>query len=111
MEDGIFMIGDAAGVIAPLAGDGIGIAMESGKLIADLLYKKICENLSKEELKSLYTKEWNKLFSKRMLTAKIIQGFILKRFSRNSGSLFMKNFKSLLPYLINATRNNFGRKL
>jgi len=72
VEDGIFFIGDAAGVIAPLSGDGIGIAMESGKLIADLFQKKRRENLSKKEIEFLFIKEWNKLFSNRMKIAKTI---------------------------------------
>jgi hypothetical protein len=107
IENGIFMIGDAAGVIAPLAGDGIGIAMESGKLIADLFHKKRKENLSDKELKFLFVKGWNKLFSKRMKTARAIQEFILKRYKRKVGFLLVKSFSSLLPYLIKTTRNTF----
>ncbi|OGU74871.1 MAG: hypothetical protein A2V93_04270 [Ignavibacteria bacterium RBG_16_34_14] len=109
VEDGIFFIGDAAGVIAPLSGDGIGIAMESGKLIADLFQKKRKENLSKEELESLFIKKWNKLFSNRMKTAKTIQWFILKKFSRNTGFLLVHSFTSLLQYLIKTTRNTFEK--
>ena len=75
------MIGDAAGVIAPLAEDGIGIAMESGKLITGpLLIKKRNENLTDKELEFLFTlNKWGKLFSKRMSKAKTIQRFILKK--------------------------------
>jgi len=111
IEDDIFMIGDAAGVIAPLAGDGIGIAMESGKLAADLFYKKRRENLSDKELEFLFIKEWKKLFSNRMKTAKTIQGFILKKYRRNTGFLLVKFFPSLLPYLIKSTRNTFRKEI
>src|SRR3990170_4438890 len=40
VENGIFMIGDAAQVIAPLAGDGISMAMDSAKLLANLFKDK-----------------------------------------------------------------------
>ena len=36
VQDGIYFIGDSAGVIAPLAGDGIGMAMETGMLLSKL---------------------------------------------------------------------------
>jgi len=34
------MIGDAVGVIASLAGDGVGMAMESWKLITNFFFEK-----------------------------------------------------------------------
>jgi flavin-dependent dehydrogenase len=110
VENGIFMIGDAAGVIAPLAGDGISMAIESGKLIADLFYKKRYENLSTKELEFLFIYEWNKLFLSRMKTAKTIQTIILKSFRRNIGFLVVKFFPALLPYLVRTTRNTFQNK-
>ncbi|MDR3626330.1 MAG: FAD-dependent monooxygenase, partial [Ignavibacteriaceae bacterium] len=36
-ENGIFMIGDAAGVIAPITGDGIGMAFQSAEIISQIL--------------------------------------------------------------------------
>jgi 2-polyprenyl-6-methoxyphenol hydroxylase-like FAD-dependent oxidoreductase len=36
-KDGVLFVGDAAGVIAPLAGDGQAMALESGLALADLL--------------------------------------------------------------------------
>ena len=32
VENGIYMVGDASGIIAPLSGDGIGMAFESAKI-------------------------------------------------------------------------------
>lgn len=110
VENGIFMIGDSAGVIAPLAGDGIGIAIESGKLIADLFSKKRKENSSDETLYTLYNSKWNKSFLKRIKTAKIIQSLILKKKGRRAGALILKLFPSLLPYLVNSTRNYYENK-
>lgn len=105
IEEGVFMIGDAAGVIAPLAGDGIGIAMESGKLIAGLFDQKRKENFSDAKLKFQFVKKWNKLFSKRMKTAMHIQNFILNDSKRNAAFLIAGYLPKLLPYLIKATRS------
>ncbi|MEO8233548.1 MAG: FAD-dependent oxidoreductase, partial [Ignavibacteriota bacterium] len=39
IENDIIMVGDAARVISPLAGDGIGMAMESAKLLYEIMSK------------------------------------------------------------------------
>ncbi|MFN3694091.1 MAG: NAD(P)/FAD-dependent oxidoreductase [Ignavibacterium sp.] len=103
IENDIIMIGDAARVISPLAGDGIGMAMESAKLLYSLLIK---HNINQsEQLFYDYKKQYEKLFSKRLKTAKIIQSIILNRSIRNIGIRFANKYPALLPYLIKLTRN------
>ena len=111
IENGIFMIGDSSGIIAPLAGDGIGIAMESGKLIADLYLKRKKERLTHDQISYLYEKEWNKLFLNRIKKAKIIQNLIINRYGREAGFRLVKIFPALLPYLIKSTRNTSSKKI
>lgn len=103
IENGIIMIGDAARVISPLAGDGIGMAMESAKLVYSLLIK---HNINQsEQLFSDYKKQYEKLFSKRLKTAKIIQSIILSQSTRNIAFSFADKYPALLPYLIKFTRS------
>ncbi len=98
------MIGDAAAVIAPLAGDGIGMALQSAKLIASVLAKSRKESLSAEETEYLYKNSWRKLFKKRLTHASFIQKILLQSKFRNAAVNFVKMFPSVLPRLINATR-------
>ena len=104
VENGIIMVGDAARVISPLAGDGIGMAMESAKLLYSVFSKYNPDNIDK--IYSDYVTQYEKIFSKRLKTAKIIQGIILNRKSRRLGFGLAKNYPSLLPYLIKFTRNS-----
>lgn len=104
VENGIIMVGDAARVISPLAGDGIGMAMESAKLLYSVFSKYNPDNIDK--IYSDYVTQYEKIFSKRLKTAKIIQGIILNRKSRRLGFGLVKNYPSLLPYLIKFTRNS-----
>ena len=105
IENGIYMIGDAAAVIAPLAGDGIGMAIESAKIIASLIVKQRYENLDKLYIEQWYIKSWHNRFNKRIKTARIIQKIILKKVPRSLGFKVVYNFPSLLPALIKLTRN------
>jgi flavin-dependent dehydrogenase len=104
VENGIIMVGDAARVISPLAGDGIGMAMESAKLLYSVFNKYKLDNIDK--IYSKYVTLYDKIFSKRLKTAKIIQGIILNRKLRRLGFGLVKNYPSLLPYLIKFTRNS-----
>ncbi|MHB9014339.1 MAG: NAD(P)/FAD-dependent oxidoreductase, partial [Ignavibacteriaceae bacterium] len=79
------MIGDAAGVIAPLAGDGIGIALQSAKLLSHILLKKREEKLSMSQTEQLYERGWQNLFAKRIRMASVIQKIILQKNLRTLG--------------------------
>jgi len=106
VEDGIFMIGDAAGVIAPLAGDGIGIAMQSAKILSGILVNAKRKGLSLLDVEQRYKREWQKLFTKRIVIASTIQKIILQKKLRNAGICFVKTFPRTLSWIVETTRDN-----
>lgn len=105
VENGIIMVGDAARVISPLAGDGIGMAMESSKLLFDIIKEYNLDDNNRDKIYSLYRKRYEIIFNRRLTTAKIIQGIMLNKRARIIGFGIAKNCPSLLPYLIKFTRN------
>jgi menaquinone-9 beta-reductase len=109
VKDGIYMIGDAAAVIAPLAGDGIGMAVESARLVADLFHWQRFKKLDDLETEKLYNEEWRSLFNKRILTAKTVQKIILNSYSRKIGFNFVKTFPGILRTMIHATRGEIQK--
>lgn len=104
VEDGIYMIGDAARVIAPLAGDGIGMAIESGILIAKILTEAKQHRLSTTATEILYEKAWEEHFSKRIRTALLLQRFVLSSRGGNIGGRLMQQFPLLTEKMIQWTR-------
>ena len=105
VENGIFYIGDAAHVIAPLAGDGIAMALQSGKLISEIITDQKILHLSDSKTKKLYIKSWNRKFKKRIMTASIIQKIIFNNYFKTIIFYLISFFPSILKYLIGATRN------
>ncbi len=105
VENGIYMIGDAGRVIAPVVGDGIGIALQSAKLIANIFEKIKKNKITLSESYELYHFGWNELFAKRIRTAALIQKIILRNYSRNFSIQLTKIFPWILPHLIQATRS------
>lgn len=64
VEHEVFMIGDAAGLITPLCGNGMALAIHSAKVLSDLLIEDHSKGLG--FLKEEYTKRWTKLFAQRL---------------------------------------------
>ena len=99
------MIGDAARVIAPLAGDGIGMAIESGILVARILNESKINGLSPSATEALYKKEWKRLFSRRIRVALTLQRFALISRMGNFGGRLMEHYPILTEKFIQWTRH------
>jgi flavin-dependent dehydrogenase len=101
VNEGIFDIGDAAGVIAPLVGDGMGMAVQSANLVSEILIRnKLVQRKSGME----YEKEWRNLFLRRFSLAGIIQKSVLNNYVRIPGINLVSLFPGILSYIIKYTR-------
>ncbi len=104
VKNGIYFIGDSSAVIAPLAGDGIGMAMQSAKLISKIFEKQKTDELDDRQTEQYYIQEWKKLFKRRIFIAKSIQNIIMNNYYRKIGYSIIKIFPGLLENIISATR-------
>ena len=73
VEGDLLLAGDAAGMIAPLAGDGMAMALHSGKLAALLIDRYLAAELTAPELKKTYVRTWNATFSARLRLGRVLQ--------------------------------------
>lgn len=100
----ILMIGDTAGLIHPLCGNGMAMAIQSAQIASEkVLQYFAAEVKNRGVLEQEYTKAWNKMFSSRMRT-----GRLLSRLFRNEklSATMMKGlilFPGLLPGIIKRT--------
>ena len=69
VEGHLLMIGDAAGMITPLCGNGMAIAIHTGKLAAEALLK----NNSRSKIETDYKQNWNKFFKRRLAIGRLTQ--------------------------------------
>lgn len=95
IDNSIIMIGDAAGMIAPLAGDGIGMAMESAKLAAGILIDSINKK-TREQILSEYQLNWKKQFHQRLRNSLLIQNMLLS----NTGRKIVLSIAVKIPFLV-----------
>lgn len=89
----ILMTGDAAGLIHPLCGNGMAMAIHSAKLASEsiLIYFKF-ENRNRHWLENNYREKWNTTFKKRLFFGNKLQSLLLNPTLSDAGvSLFSKN--------------------
>jgi menaquinone-9 beta-reductase len=73
VEGDILMAGDAAGLIAPLAGNGITMALSAGRLSAGFLSCFLAGEIERAELCGSYKSTWKKQFGLRLRLGRALQ--------------------------------------
>ncbi len=104
VEDGMLMVGDSAGMIAPLAGDGIGIAMEQGYMLGRLFAEKRRELLSRALLVREYRRRSARLFSARKSLALLCQRAAMSKYVAPLVAPVVASSPALASALIHGTR-------
>jgi menaquinone-9 beta-reductase len=99
--NGIFMVGDSAGAITPLCGNGMSMAMRGSKLLADLLTLYFNEKLEKNALISQYDAIWKANFRSRIWAGNKLQHL----FGKNTSTLLALK---TLHYFPSLTRKVIG---
>jgi len=74
VENHLLFCGDAAGMITPLCGNGMAMALHSGKLLADaIVASRNSHGYIRAQLEEQYVNNWNRHFKARLLRGRIIQ--------------------------------------
>ncbi len=95
VENNILMLGDAAGTIPPLCGNGMSMALHSSKLAGLLIHDFLNGIINRQNMEQLYKKRWEKEFGARLRFGRFLQSFFGKSLPTN---LFVRLFK-LFPFL------------
>jgi flavin-dependent dehydrogenase len=104
VENHILMIGDTAGLIHPLCGNGMAMAIHSAKIVSELIVDFFDNKISsRKDLEEKYTREWNRNFKNRLATGRFLSKIMQ---NANLAAFFMQLlaiFPSLLPKIIKKT--------
>lgn len=104
IENHILMVGDSAGLIQPLCGNGMAMAIHSAKIASELIiafYTK--KSVSRKELEEEYTKSWNYNFKKRLKTGRFLASLLQNKKGATVVMWFLIQFPFLLPQIIKRT--------
>ena len=73
VEDHILMAGDAAGLITPLCGNGMAMAIHGAKLASGLAIRFLHNELTRPDLERTYQAGWSALFGRRLWVGRTVQ--------------------------------------
>jgi flavin-dependent dehydrogenase len=103
VENHVLLAGDAAGMIAPLCGNGMSMALHSSHILFPVIRSFLEEKISRKQMEMEYQKQWKKIFSKRLTIGRTIQRFFGSPLLSNLMISSLKPFPGILNKLISST--------
>ena len=104
VENHIIMCGDTAGMIHPLCGNGMGMAITSARLASTRIQQFLNGEIkTREGLEIQYFKDWNKEFKRRLKTGHFIARLFRSQIVSQIAYSILKIIPFLLPKMIQFT--------
>jgi menaquinone-9 beta-reductase len=103
IENHVLMLGDAAGMITPLCGNGMSMALHSSKLAANCIQNFLEKKVDRKTMETRYEQLWKKEFSTRLRMGRILQSFFGAEWLSNLFVSTLKTFPFLSKLIIKQT--------
>jgi flavin-dependent dehydrogenase len=113
VKDHVWMAGDTAGLITPLCGNGMSMAVHGAKLLCDhiialdLPHKLGISLREREEAELRYSKAWKKQFSARLFAGRQIQRLFGSQLTTTAALGLIKILPPLQRLLIRSTHGQY----
>src|SRR6478752_4483159 len=99
----LLLTGDAAGMIAPLCGNGMSMALHGSKIAFEQIHLFLQKKIPRWQMEQDYAHTWKKEFSRRLRTGRIVQRFFGSVLLSDLLISALKPFPSLTDKLISQT--------
>ncbi|MBA2612555.1 MAG: NAD(P)/FAD-dependent oxidoreductase [Bacteroidetes bacterium] len=103
VKDGSFFLGDSAGSIAPITGNGMSIGLRSASILGVLVDEFFLRKISRMQLEKKYDDFWNKEFSARIKLSRHFQKLSEYSFLTGITINLFNNFPSIAKTIIKLT--------
>lgn len=97
------MLGDSAGLIAPLCGNGMSMALFSSSIAVPLISDFLQQRITRQELEDFYTIRWKRSFGRRLKAGRIIQSLFGKEWLTNTTVGVLRHFPAAVRQIIRLT--------
>lgn len=106
VENHILMTGDAAGMITPLCGNGMAMAIHSAKILSELVVEYSAGKLTRDQLEISYTNKWKAQFATRLWAGRQIQKLFGDVWTSNVAVNIIRRSKPIASMIM---RNTHGQ--
>lgn len=100
----VLMVGDSAGMIAPMCGDGMSMAIGSGLLASRLVEAFVGGQISGTELLTRYEAGWKKTFLRRLWVGALLHRGMERTVACETGIQICRSFPAVARWLTANTR-------
>jgi len=97
IHEHVLLLGDACGLIAPLCGNGMSMAMHSSKIAFTQVDLFLQNKITRKSLETNYQTAWKKQFANRLFWGKLVQRF----FGNNYVTIVFLKCLNKIPFLAN----------
>ena len=97
------MCGDAAGMIHPLCGNGMSMAIQSAQIASPLIHEFLNDKIDRNQLEKRYISKWNKEFKWRLKVGHFIAALFRVDWIANVLLSIVQKLPFLLPIIIKQT--------
>jgi menaquinone-9 beta-reductase len=106
IENHMLMVGDAAGMITPLCGNGMAMAIHASKLASELIIEHVNHSLSRDEMERKYSIQWQEKFGARLWRGRQIQKLFGSPFASNIAINLAIHVKPIANGIMRSTHGN-----
>lgn len=99
----LIMLGDAAGLITPLCGNGMSMAMHASVIVFDHIHAFLSGKIGRTQMEEQYVTAWKQQFAKRLFFGRLIQKCFGNPFLTALFLKAMHTIPSLAKWLIRQT--------
>ncbi len=100
----VLMAGDTAGLITPLCGNGMALAIHSAKILAELIVRHYRPGgFDRVKLERAYAQEWRRHFATRLWVGRQVQRLFGSRWMSEGGVQLMKTLPGVAAQLMRRT--------
>lgn len=103
VEDHVLFIGDAAGMIPPLAGNGMSMALHGSNIAYHFIDAFLKGQLARHEMEQEYSDRWAGQFGRRLWVGRFLQALFGSERRTNLLLNSLKPFPGLVSFLIRQT--------
>lgn len=106
VENHVLMAGDAAGMITPLCGNGMAMAIHSASVLSELVSRYLKGKLTREQLEGEYISRWTALFAQRLWAGRQIQRLFGSEWTSNLAVNLLQRSRPVADFIM---RNTHGQ--
>jgi menaquinone-9 beta-reductase len=110
-DDDVCLIGDTAGMITPLCGDGMAMALHTAALVVPLVSDYLVGEISANQWKQQYQQQWQREFKTRLQLGRLLHSCFIRPPIAQASITLCQTFPTIGDWLIQHTRGEAAPEL